>query len=568
MKTLKRVFLICGTLPFMISCTDSVIDSYIESIGGDHNGEVSQEEIPVLETYDWPTEAGQAKISEHYEVYVTLDGEEEQQLEVLQSDPIVMGYNVDGSESGEDANSTLTKQRSFSFVSIAYDDAQNKTLTFRVVSKDGYTNPELAPRSYNITPDGNGNTVTFTIDKSNRYIAVNFDCGSNIVQKNQGGTLYDWVKHMLVIFVDPAETMKPNASRQKVVYYSDELTDADLSAAEVIYFKPGYYNLKNNPTGNMINEEGGLTLTSNQQMYIAGGAFVEGYVLRKNFTDENQKFYGRGILTGRQYPWLPGAEEEEGRIKQLMMGAKNSVFDGIMIMESPNHGIVTTNDCTFNNVKMLGWHCNNDGLRPGDNSKIANCFLRAYDDFFYNYSLDVRDCVLWPGWNGSIMTNGWNNIDIGGSLVENIDIIYPEWFSLGNNRGLIMSQNSYDYNPPVGSKTTTFRNIRFEGKIPGFVNLKPNSNYASGKELLESETDLGWMGDILLENVSVDEQENKPNNLVKGGQPAVKNKPNSIWWIKDVIFRNVTIGDVKITDENKNEWFTIDENTTQNIVFE
>lgn len=568
-SVLKNIFLLVLVFMSFSSCSDDVIknndNTYIDNGENNDENEDNDEVVnPILDTYDWPTSQGQAKLSEHYDVYVTIDGENEQKLEVLQSDAIVNNIGTDG-KPGEDAYANLTKQRTFSFAWVSYDESKGKKITFRVVSKDGYSNPELAPKSYNISSDNAGNSVTFSVDKSSRYIAVNFNCQENIVRHNNG---YDWVKHMLVLFVDPKEKSKPDPASQRIVYYSDELTDADLVNAEVIYFKPGYYNLKDNPTGNMINSEGGLTLTSNQQIYLAGGAFVEGYILRRNYGDTNQKFYGRGIITGRQYTWLPGASEADGRIKQLVMVANKSLFEGIMIMESPNHGIVSTNDCTFENVKMLGWHCNNDGLRPGNNSKVSNCFLRAYDDFFYNYSLDVRDCVLWPGWNGSIMTNGWNDIDIGGSLVENIDIIYPEWFSMGNNRGLIMSQNDYAFNPPVGSKTTVFRNIRFEGKIPGFVNLKPNSNYASGRPLLTDPSQLGWLGDILLENITINEQENKPNNLIKGGCPAVIDDPNSIWWVRDVTFRNIMIGGTKVTDSNKAQWFKIDGKTTSNIKFE
>lgn len=568
-SVLKNIFLLFLVFISFSSCSDDVIknndNTYIDNGENNDENEGNDEVInPILDTYDWPTSQGQAKLSEHYDVYVTIDGENEQKLEVLQSDAIVNNIDTDG-QPGEDAYANLTKQRTFSFAWVSYDESKGKKITFRVVSKDGYSNPELAPKSYNISSDNAGNSVTFSVDKSSRYIAVNFNCQENIVRHNNG---YDWVKHMLVLFVDPKEKSKPDSTSQRIVYYSDELNDADLANAEVIYFKPGYYNLKDNPTGNMINSEGGLTLTSNQQIYLAGGAFVEGYILRRNYGDTNQKFYGRGIITGRQYTWLPGASEAEGRIKQLVMVANKSLFEGIMIMESPNHGIVSTNDCTFENVKMLGWHCNNDGLRPGNNSKVSNCFLRAYDDFFYNYSLDVRDCVLWPGWNGSIMTNGWNDIDIGGSLVENIDIIYPEWFSMGNNRGLIMSQNDYAFNPPNGSKTTVFRNIRFEGKIPGFVNLKPNSNYSSGRPLLKDASQLGWLGDILLENITIKEHENKPNNLIKGGCPAVVNDPNSIWLVKDVIFKNITIGGTKVTESNKGQWFKIDERTTSDIKFE
>ena len=75
---------------------------------------------------------------------------------------------------------------------------------------------------------------------------------------------------------------------------------------------------------------------------------------KENYGDTNQRFYGRGILSGRQYTWMPGASEEDGRLKELVTGGVNTVFSGIMIMESPNHGIVSRNDCTFENVKMLG----------------------------------------------------------------------------------------------------------------------------------------------------------------------------------------------------------------------
>ena len=548
------------TVPFFLSCNDSLIDDYISTIEG---GGQAEEKAPVevLATYDWPTEEGQAKISTHYEVYVTLDGEEEKPLEVLQSDPIVNNIQTDGTL-GEDPQAAKTKLRTFSFVNVSYDETSGKSLTFRVVSKDGYTNPELAPKSYGINAENSGNSVVFTVDKANRYIAVNFDSPENKVKYNEN---YEWIKDMLMIFIDPAETVKPNPATQNVVYYSDEVSDAELSAADVIYFKPGYYNLKNNPTGNMINSEGGLTLTSNQQLYLAGGAFVEGHILRRNYGDTNQRFYGRGILSGRQYTWMPGASEEDGRLKELVTGGVNTVFSGIMIMESPNHGIVSRNDCTFENVKMLGWHANNDGFRPGNNSTITNCFLRACDDFFYNYSLNVSDCVLWPAWNGSIMTNGWAGIDIGGSHVENIDIIYPEWFSLLNNKGLLMSQNDYSYNPPAGAKTTTFRNIRFEGKIPGFVNLKPNSN---GVGQLTDESELGWMGDVLFEDIFINAHQEGSMNIIKGAENAVIGVANSTWWVRDITFRNVMIGDVKLTNENKDNWFTIDSKTTQNIVFE
>ena len=124
------------------------------------------------------------------------------------------------------------------------------------------------------------------------------------------------------------------------------------------------------------------------------------------------------------------------------------------------------------------------------------------------------------------------------------------------------------------------------------MNLKPNSNYDKydpstcknpnepAKIPLSSKADLGWMGDILLENVSIEEQVgDKSNgmktNLITGAKtvgktnaPIVKNDPTAIWWVKDITFRNVTSDGVKITNENKDTWFNIDPETTKNINFE
>lgn len=565
MKKLSIIFSAISTL-LLLSCADQeMID------GGGDTGGVAPEPTPILATYEWPTAAGQTKLSEYYRVWVTVDGEQEKEIQVVQSDPIVASYGV-----GEDFHASYTKQRSFSFVNVSYDESSDKELTFKVECLfTSAPTVKLTPRSYNLSASVAGSFATFKIKKSSKYISVDFDAPNNKV--NNAG--YDWIKHMLTICIDPQEKNVPKIGAPGVVPFTESAPASQLQAAKVIYFAPGYYNLSDpkNFKAGVVDAKGKLTTQPGQAVYIAGGAFVEGYIHKIGYRDQ-QIIRGRGILSGRQYVWQtppPAGSSDKYEIMNIVLGGDNSIYEGVSVIESPQHGIVSTSNCKFDNIKFLGWHANNDGLRPGDNSQINNCFIRACDDFFYDYKLTVKNCVLWPAWNGSIMTTGWQDISIGGSLMEDIDIINPEWTSMGNNKGLIMSQNEYGFKPKVSNGVTTFRNIRFEGVVPGFINLKPASGYGSSTTgqfaPLDDISKLGWLGNILLENVKVDAQKTiSKTNLIKGAKGAniVAGVTDAIWWVKDVKFKNVYIGETKLTSETAEPYFNIDPATTQNIVFE
>ena len=579
MKFFFTPLLLLGSILLNASCKDKIEDSLAPGIATPYD--------PVhesLEAYTWPVEAGQAKLSQHYRVFASVDGSEEKELQVLQSDPIVVKQNLDGTI-GEDYQASYTKQRSFSFVNVSFDDSQGHTIRFRVQSLSSTaTSVELAPKSYGLHATTQGSEALFEVKDANRYIAVNFFSPDNTVGYSTYGPYdqnvhYDWIKHMLCIFVDPPKKEIPHIENKTVCYYRDGVTAQELIDADVIHFRPGYYNLKGVDLPGAVQPIGRLIMQDKQMVYIDGGAFVEGIISRTKYGDTKQGVWGRGILTGRQYMWEPGNNDRA--ISSLVVAGSAASFEGVMFMESPHHGLVPTKNATFDNVKFLGWHCNNDAFRPNNGSRITNCFIRAYDDFFYNYNLDVSQCVLWPGFNGSILTYGWQHYDIGGSVMEDIDIIYPEWKAMGNNCGLVMSQNEYRFNPING--TTILRDIRIEGPIPGFVNLKPNSNFSSLEQVAQHPDkygpvpaeQLGWLGDLLLENITIhsqlgDHDRDMKTNLITGakGEKVVRGNPEAIWWCKDITIRNVTVGGVKLSEQNKDKYFTIDPQTTRNIVFE
>ncbi|GEC72615.1 Carbohydrate binding module (family 6) [Flavobacterium flevense] len=507
--------------------------------------------------YDWPTGTSEALLSDKYRVFVKHGTDPEQEVEVLMStaDPNDLQYDHQGNE--------LTG-RTFSYASISYNNISSPGVTFRIVKTFGNNSSKvkISPKSYNITPTVGSNEVSFTINSNNKYISVDFEDTANETSTKK------WIKHMLTIFVDPPETDKPNPTDAGVVVYSNDLSPTALENATTIYFAPGYYNLRNYQfASTVINSDGILYLDNGKKLYLAGGAYVDGLINRTNYNNTNQKIYGRGVLSGRLHIWQDGQGNKP--YGQIVMLGKSAEVNGIHIVDSPQHGIVSREETKVENLKFLGWHANNDGIRIGSGSEIKNSFMRCVDDFFYNYNINVHDCVLWAGHNGAIMTYGWASIDTGSSIVENIDIINPEWTGLGNNNGLIAAQVNLDFNPidyGTGSTTTTFKNIRIEGSIPGLTNIKPRSEGNGVPAAAQVDiANLGYLGDVQLENITVESQ------FAKGrisGQLNATTTGTNTYFAKNINFTNVTIGGVKLTNLNSNLYFDIDAATTQNITFD
>ncbi len=511
-------------------------------------------------SYRWPTGEGEALLSDRYKVYLKNGSLPEEEIQVLMSNADYEGDWM--------ANELMG--RTFSFASLSSDFSAGP-LSFRIVKLTG--NPperiEISPQSFNITSNlsAGGNEAEITVPAGKRYISVNF-----VESQNQTITR-KWIKHMLCIFIDPPETNVPQKTDPGVVVYSISMDSESLSSANIIYFPAGYHNLKNYQGTGIISPDGTIKLNNAQSIYLEGGAFVECIIDRQGYSNSDQRVYGRGIITGRQYMWYnnPAWNNTMIRYGQIINLGTNAVIEGVTVLDSPSHGIVGRK-VNITNIKFSGWHSNNDGIRVGSGSVIKNCFIRAVDDHFYNFDIWVNDCVLWAGHNGSIMTYGWGGTgsptyNAGSSLMENIDIINPEWIGLGNNNGLIMSQTGLDFKPYGygGSTQTVIRNIRIEGSIPGITNLKPRTG--SGGVIIAEPVpmaSIGYIGDLLLENITVNSQFSK--GLIKGMSDAASDgeKP---FFIQNVRMKNVVIGGITVTRENAGDFFNIENNTVKELYF-
>jgi len=499
-----------------------------------------------------PAEAGE---SDKYRVFIRAGTAPEREIQVLLS-----RANGEG-----DYRASELEGRTFSYAAVSYGPAcgplQIRVVkTFGEIAQDVTIHPLHGAPAMEKSPDGRG--CRFAVESPGRYLSVHFEGEDNQTPRSK------WIRHMLAVFIDPLETEMPGPESGGVVNYRRDLDPQTLRGARTIAFPPGFHDLKKFVGGDPIDRDGVLHLGENQALYLAGGSFVEGLVETTSRTAKGQRIYGRGVLSGRAYLWRRHPRFSGRAFHQLVLLGDQARIDGVTLQESPNHGIVAQKT-EIRNLKFLGWHCNNDAIRVGSGSSIRNSFLRAVDDFFYNFNIHVSNVVLWPGHNGAVLTYGWgegNTYRSGASLLEDLDLIHPEWTALGNNNGLIASQVKFDYRPYGygGNPLTRLRHIRIEGSIPGLVNLKPYTG-AGGAVLAKPEPDgkVGSLGEIILQDVSVAAMSGK--SLIQGAGGA--SPSGETFWVQKVRFENLRIGGVRVTRSNQGSFFSIDPATTREIEF-
>lgn len=208
--------------------------------------------------------------------------------------------------------------------SMAYFDFEGE-IEVSVTSNKGVINTgRIRPLSYEITPQIDGNTLTFKLNRPrNLSIEVNGD-----------------IFHNLHLFANPIDVNKPK-----------KLKDRNL-----IYFAPGIHQLP----GDTLNVPSGKTV------YIAGGAIVKGCIQVINARDV--KVFGRGEV------------HPEGRGAGIRtVNSKNIEIEGLITTQCPTGG---SDSVTIRNVKAISSYGWGDGMNvfASNNVLFDGVFCRNSDD--------------------------------------------------------------------------------------------------------------------------------------------------------------------------------------------
>jgi hypothetical protein len=105
-------------------------------------------------------------------------------------------------------------------------------------------------------------------------------------------------------------------------------------------------------------------------------------------------------------------------------------LDGIIIADNNFYSTDSLTDSTVNNVKVIAWNANNDGLEFGSNTTASNVFVRSGDDSLKMWgSTDiVTNATVWQNFNGGVVNLGWFDNSPGDSgLIDGLYVVKTDW---------------------------------------------------------------------------------------------------------------------------------------------
>jgi hypothetical protein len=275
----------------------------------------------------------------------------------------------------------------------------SETASIKVTVADNITSYKIRPESYGLLGSVSGTDLTFTLSQS-RYLLININSYQN-----------------LVIIADSLETDSPPVSGAGIYnvttnpYHADNtgtanvtgilqnaINDASSAGGGTVYIPAGAYQISS------------LTMKSNVNLYLEGGAVLRGTGIQSDYVQENPgsnaqsittlinftegasnlKIYGRGTLdcNGETlYDNGGGKDPDALRICGLRPNKNSHVtIDGIIVSHGRTWTVVPqqSDQVIIQNVKVLNSENRgeNDGIdiNSCQNVLVQHCFTYTNDD--------------------------------------------------------------------------------------------------------------------------------------------------------------------------------------------
>ena len=386
----------------------------------------------------------------------------------------------------------------YSFASVEFSGR----MTVKISSSKPLTVLSIRPALSEIPVKLEGKTATFTLDQP----------GSFLIERNNNGR-----KDPLLLFANPIESKRPRQDGPGVIYYG-----------------PGRHNA------------GMIHLTSNQTLYIAGGAVVTGAVIAKG---DNIRILGRGLLEN-------AGPDYDRKYMILLEQCTRARIEGITIRKGSRGWTIVPKDCdgvAISNVKICGSYASNDdGIDPVNtrNMTIEDCFIRTNDDClaFKGMGYQNRNCEnitvlrtsLWSDKCCAILLGDESRAEYMRNItVKDCHVLYLSFdFAQPNpfDKKFLMLHSGEE----MRMENVRFENIDIygEGQDRNYIEMTCEFNQYSKTKVP------GFINNVVLKDVKLTGKEGPYTIVIKGFDEQYD--------IRNVTFDNCTINGKPITGKLSN----------------
>ncbi|MCG8697454.1 MAG: fibronectin type III domain-containing protein, partial [Bacteroidales bacterium] len=274
-------------------------------------------------------------------------------------------------------------------------------------------------------------------------------------------------------------------------------------------------------------------------IYIPGGAYVIGSFSGNNIS--KTKIYGRGVISHSGKSRLASASSIPFSAVYVTGNGGGHKLEGIHICDMSHFAITYRVQADINNVKIMNFWHQSDGIISGNDSKILNCFFKVMDDGvkLYSQRMYVENATHFPQVNGAPYQFCWGKQNGDNCTVKNTYIVscsFKNSLSATSNTAVINGRHGPGGN--VETNNHTFDGIYIDNGCHRLIGFEGAGVYKN------------WV----IKNVEINTQDRKPQ---QGRSYLLKGKYQN-WKII-----NLTINGHKITgtkpggDDPKNGkiWF-------------
>ena len=339
---------------------------------------------------------------------------------------------------------------------------------------------------------------------------------------------------MVVFRMKPGTTLAlESRGRHRALVLSANLPDPAPPAADdpkVRFFAPGFHHA------------GLIELTDGQTLYLAPGAWVEGFVVGKG---RNVSVRGGGVLSGACWDWGKTPRPPEWYTHVNLSGNDIEIRD-VTLFSSWSWTLMLNQatNAVVDNVKIIcGRVINDDGIdicRSRD-VVIRNSFVRCQDDTiapkYWCENLTVTNCTLWSD-AANVFRIGYEcDSRASGHVFRNlrfadIDIVHQ---TMNKNKPMDYWGNSaINIQPSNGQPMSgiVFDGLRFGECGPKDVFLNVRTMLINRDTPSVFTTEAGTLDGLVLRNISLPDS--------RGGMIVNLNALDAEHPIRGVRFENVT----------------------------